>query len=193
MKKYTEILKQIKNERDEFIKKVLKDNARRSYVAEVLPEVLAIWNKYAGKAYGEKTKEKIYNEIKSAAKCGIYIKRGYSWQELHLMPLADNGYNDISTWKYDDFELAGRHIGNGEFVKLLDDNNKIQAVSVGDLKLNNCGEYCDDARRRTDELTAQFIEIRAAIRELNEKIKAYNDKTPSGARHIDRAQEPYYM
>ena len=45
---------------------VLIHNAEVAYVAEVLPKICAIYQRYAGKRVGEKTEKKINSEIKEA-------------------------------------------------------------------------------------------------------------------------------
>lgn len=53
--------------------KILKNNAKIALFNEVLPVALEILTKYENKPYGEKTRQKINDEVKEKTKCLFYI------------------------------------------------------------------------------------------------------------------------
>ena len=61
--------------------KLVENNYRVATFHEVLPVVLEILAKYKGKPYGEKTRAKIYDEIKAATGAGVYIGNSYGQSE----------------------------------------------------------------------------------------------------------------
>lgn len=59
------------------IMKILKNNARVALFYDVLPVALEILAKYSGKPYGEKTRQKISDEVKEKTNCRFYIGSRY--------------------------------------------------------------------------------------------------------------------
>jgi hypothetical protein len=55
-----------KNEESKIKIAILTQNAKRAFFAENIGKICEIWNRYAGKKYGEKTAEKIRDELRTA-------------------------------------------------------------------------------------------------------------------------------
>ena len=81
--------------------KILKSNARIALFNEVIPVALEVLKKYAGKPYGEKTKEKISDEIKEKTNCRFYITSRWDSYSFDIYPLDGfgNDYNITCEWK----------------------------------------------------------------------------------------------
>lgn len=158
---------------------ILRDNARQALVSEVMPAIVEIFNKYAGKRYGEKTKEKINAECKAAVNCAIYIDNRYgNWDDLHIVPLNEKGYSG-SFWRYDDFILPVR----GEGKSILVDN-VIQTLSIDDFQLSDCAAYVDDVERRAAEIMDAFKAIKDAHKAFNTACDGFNCIIPSGINRL---------
>ena len=56
---------------------ILKNNAKIALFNEVIPIALKILKKYNGKPYGEKTRQKICDEVKEKTNCRFYIGSRY--------------------------------------------------------------------------------------------------------------------
>ena len=93
--------------------KILKNNARVALFNEITPVIIEMLKKYAGKPYGEKTRDKISDEIKSATGCRCYISERWSTQEINI-------YSDIRG-----YDITIGYRGNSDAKILID--NKIQA------------------------------------------------------------------
>lgn len=162
---------------------VLYDNARRAVVSEFFPAVLAVWNKHAGKKYGDKTREKIRLEIKDAVKVSFYITVGgkYGADCAHIMPLNDNGYNDM-TFNYNDFDLYTFYNG----AQMLSADNVIQAITGDAFRFSGCPEYVENIAHRVQELKKTYQAVRAAADKLNALISDFNAINPSKIKELDR-------
>src|SRR5574344_1786958 len=76
--------------------KILISNARIALFNEVLPVALEVLKKYAGKPYGDKTKQKISDEIKEKTNCWFYITSCYGLYSFDgLVDGFGNDYNII--------------------------------------------------------------------------------------------------
>lgn len=133
--------------------KYLKNNAKIAAFNEFLPVVLEVWNKYANKPYGEKTKQKIYDEIKDRCNCSFYVKNGFN-----ITPLNEQGYST----RYD-FTCNTKY-EDGERKPLLVEN-KIQPLEFSDFELWYIkSEYVEN-------IPATIKEIRKLETEAIEKQK----------------------
>ena len=106
--------------------KILKNNAKIALFNEVLPVALEVLAKYSGKPYGEKTKQKISDEIKEKTNCRFYIGShwGSSSYEIYPVDGFGNEYNISCGTEYTD----------GSKKPLLLDN-KIQTISFEEITI----------------------------------------------------------
>ena len=153
--------------------KILKDNARRMLFAEVIEKILDIWNSYKGKPYGDKTKEKIRNQIKEATGCWAYFRGN----ELSLS-VAHDVDNALSMYfGYRDGDIYTR----GGFI---DDNNKIREVAVEDVTLNYCHEYEHNPHELAERIYEQKKVLEAELVAYQQKLSDFNKMLPSNCEHI---------
>ena len=153
--------------------KILKDNARRMLFAEVIEKILDIWNSYKGKPYGDKTKEKIRNQIKEATGCWAY----FHGNELSLS-VAHDVDNALSMYfGYRDGDIYTR----GGFI---DDNNKIREVAVEDVTLNYCHEYEHNPHELAERIYEQKKVLEAELVAYQQKLSDFNKMLPSTCEHM---------
>lgn len=153
--------------------KILKDNARRMLFAEVIEKILGIWNSYKGKPYGDKTKEKIRNQIKEATGCWAY----FHGNELSLS-VAHDVDNALSMYfGYRDGDIYTR----GGFI---DDNNKIREVIVEEVMLNYCHEYETNPHELAERIYEQKKVLEAELVAYQQKLSDFNKMLPSTCEHI---------
>lgn len=155
---------------------ILRDNARRAYAADVLPAVFDILKKYDCKAYGERTKDKMRDELKTAKNCAFYISHDYYRDELHVIPLNENGYSG-TMWNYDDFDFS---TGWSDAAPRLLNDNKINGKIPPDaLHFQNCGEYVENVPERVKRIKTAYAAALAAESAAKEAERAYNALLPS--------------
>ena len=146
--------------------KILKNNARVALFYDVLPVALEILAKYSGKPYGEKTRQKISDEVKEKTNCRFYIDSRYGSHSFEVYPVDGFG-NDYNI-------SCGTEYTNGNKKPLLIDN-KIQLVTFDEIGLYYIArEYVEDIPQRVEELKAIYKEAVAKQKELEEICSRYN-------------------
>lgn len=162
-----EMLKNSECKKDlELTRKILKNNAKIALFNEVLPVALEILEKYSGKPYGEKTREKIAEEIKAATNCRFYIGSRCDSHSFEVYPVDvfGNDYNISCGTKY----------ANGDKKPLLV-NNKIQLVAFDELELYYISnDYVEDIPHRVRELKRLYKEAVAKQKELESICNCFN-------------------
>lgn len=156
--------------------KILKSNARIALFNEVLPIALEILAKYAGKPYGEKTKQKISDEVKAAANCRFYINALWDSYSYDIYPVdgSGNDYNITCGTKYTDG--SRRHL-------LVD--NKIQPVSFDEIELYYISrEYVADLPQRVADLKAAYADVLEKQEEVEAAYNRFNTLAVSDIKHI---------
>ena len=156
--------------------KILKSNAKIALFNDIIPVALEVLAKYAGKPYGEKTKEKISDEVKAAANCRFYINARWDSYSYDIYPVdgSGNDYNITCGTKYTDG--SRRHL-------LVD--NKIQPVSFDELELYYISrEYVEDIPQRIEDIKAAYAEAVAKQEELKAACDSFNALAVGDIDHI---------
>lgn len=147
-------------------RKILTNNAKIALFNEVLPVALEILKKYSGKPYGEKTREKIAEEIKAATNCRFYIGSRYDSHSFEVYPVGVVG-NDYNT-------SCGAKYINGNRKPLLI-NNKIQLVAFDELEIYYISnDYVEDIPCRIKALKQLYKEAVTKQKELDEICRSFN-------------------
>lgn len=176
MLKSNEILEIYRKEENKYKRLALANNFKVVLYKEVISQFLEIWNKYEGKQYGEKTKEKIWNEIKENLHISGYF--GYDYfsnkkDTLTLYLINDEGY------KYPDNNLnLNIHCLYNEdltdFYAFVNKNNTIQKVSIDMIKLGSTIEYIEDVNEFVNQAKNQYETIRTELEKLDNIRQEYN-------------------
>lgn len=180
----SEMLENSENIKDlKIARKILKSNARVALFHEVLPVALEILAKYRGKPYGEKTRQKISDEVFARTNCSFYIGSRYGSHSFEVYPrdVFGNDYN-IS---------CGTEYTNGNKKPLLVDN-KIQLVTFDEIELYYISrEYVENVPQRVEELKAIYEEAVAKQKELEAICSRYNTLAVGDLVHIYHDQRIY--
>ena len=156
--------------------KILKNNARVALFYDVLPVALEILAKYSGKPYGEKTRQKISDEVKEKTNCRFYIGSRYGSHSFEVYPVDGFG-NDYNI-------SCGTEYTNGNKKPLLVDN-KIQLVTFDEIELYYISrEYVENVPQRVEELKAIYKEAVAKQKELESICSRYNSLAVGDLAHI---------
>lgn len=156
--------------------KILKNNARVALFYDVLPVALEILAKYSGKPYGEKTRQKISDEVKEKTNCRFYISSRYGSHSFEVYPVDGFG-NDYNI-------SCGTEYINGNKKPLLVDN-KIQLVTFEEIALYYISrEYVENVPQRVEELKAIYKEAVAKQKELESICSRYNSLAVGDLSHI---------
>ena len=169
----------------EIMMKVEHDNMRRAIYNYAMPIALDIMRKYSGKPYGEKTRQKISDEMKARTGCALYFSSSGYGGEIHITPLNAEGYNNMA-FRYNDFEIYGKYIDGSKRSPLT--GNLINGdLTPDDIYLNDCAEHVDDPHARAIEIMHTFDALKRDVKKIQDAISAFNRILPSG---IDRRDIP---
>lgn len=148
----------IKTCETEYITKIaaayIRDNIKIALYYEVAGAIKAVLNKYDGKPYGEKTKEKIKEEIKAATGCGVWLEK----QAINIYELDNDGYRNPACYEtrvtvpYDN--------------PIITDENKINAGALEKIHIHQT--YTENPQKAAREL----IKKHRAAYEATEKLNA---------------------
>lgn len=148
---------------------LLKNNAKFALMNDVVDVVVDTFNKFSGKPYGEKTKEKISNEVKEKVNCGAYIYNNII--HVYMMNYVGREY---------DLEIGMKNYNN----KLLIDN-KIQNFTKDDLKLYNGSiNYIENVDTEVKYIRDAQAKIIEKEQELEKMCEEYNKHTTNGINSI---------
>jgi hypothetical protein len=164
--------------------KFLYDNARLALYADVMPIVLDVFRAYSGKAYGEKTKAKINDEIKARANCHVYIEQTSYSCYINVVPLNKDGYSDY-TWNYKDFNVSARWTEGKNTPILIDNKINPDALNLDNWYLTDCGEYTENATKAARDLMKKFEAVNKAWDSLVSTCGEFNKICPSGVDRCD--------
>lgn len=156
--------------------KIRHDNTRRMIYNVALPAILDTLKKWNGKPYGEKTKQKINDEMKARFNCALYLSNQYGGK-IDLVPLNGEGYANY-IFKYDDFDIYTIY-KNGQQPHILNGNKINGEITAADLELSNCPAIVDDPAARAAEILASFDELKRKQEQLERDITQFNNMLPS--------------
>lgn len=160
--------------------KLLLNNAKIAFFTEIMPIVLEVFNKYSGKSYGEKTEEKIREEIKQITGCIAYISKSYSQYKYVLTDLKTN----LS------IECGTKYI-NGEHKPLLI-NNKIQVIDIEEIELFYINKiYFNDINSTIAELKRIYALAYEKQQELEKICSQFNALAVDGIENIYSTKHIY--
>lgn len=157
---------------------ILKDNAAQAFFAETINTICDIWNKYEGKPHGEKTAQKIRDELKAATGYYIYINNRYDDACINI---------SVAYGTYAPFQrLEFVPIWNGQKQPATDNNNKIVKITAENMRVYNCGAYVENINEHLKALKKAFKAAQDAEKALENAVSAYNALTRGNIQHGDR-------
>ena len=165
---------------------ILRNNARAALAAEVLPVIAEVFQKYGGKQYGPKTKDKITSEIKERTGCLFYLSSHTfdGMKKEAIFSLLKNGYTISCDW---DFRVHFIDYANKAFAI----DNKIQAFAAEEVYISGLKEYIEDPAERVKDLQNAFAKVKALNEELNKALEEYNNLTVDGIGHRHNSNKFY--
>lgn len=151
----------------------MENNAKIALFQDKMPIILEVLKKYNGKPYGEKTKQKIYEEVKEKTNCSFYIGNSYGNYSYHINPINNSYGIECGTEYY-----------NGSKKPLLVDN-KIQIVTMEELNICYINRnYYENLDEVVEEVKRLHSEALKKQKELEEICNAYNKLTVDGVKDL---------
>lgn len=146
---------------------ILRHNYRVALAARVLPAFVEILKKYNGKKAGEKTREKIRDEMMTACGCSVWFERSILSQRSELANISEIVAN---SWSGEKIEIFTKNRAC-----IIDEQNAINGTLTADDLRIYTGEYIDDPAARLEEIdrAAQVVEaVRQAFNDAADRLNA---------------------
>jgi len=157
-----------KKDNNDLIKLTI-NNIKYLKFIELLPQVIAIINKYEGKRCGEKTKQKIYDDIKNKLK-DYYIYFDYNYIAINDIKCNYDLNNKINV-TYNP-ELIQPNGVKGDYYKIIDNNNKICKISIDNFYncykfINNFDEFIKNKNNGIEKIGKEYKTLKNAVDNYN--------------------------
>ena len=173
---------------------IVHDNLRRAYVNSVLPIVQEEFSKYDGKAYGEKTKEKIRSAIAERTNCSVYVSfKSYNAAILSLVPLNESGYKD-NAFRYNELDLVPLYDKETRtYDSVLTSENKINSAALDWYYLRDCMPLCNNPKEHAEKIIELSEKRKEVLKELKTLESEYNSLLPSGIERATHTAQGYRL
>ena len=155
--------------------RVLENNFRNVFFEENIGKIVEILNKYVGKKAGEKTRQKVKDEIFEAIGVKFYFENRFfeanSCDSFTLQPLTEKGFS------YNELSMEVNMVYNKDKDNyIIDKNNIFQNLEIENFKLSYTWNYIDnlDGFIFNQEKEQQKIKYMQEV--LNDLINNYNEK-----------------
>ena len=171
-------------ERNENIKiklEILKDNAAEALFSELIRPICDIWNKYKGKPHGEKTAQKIRDEIKTATGYRVYISE--RWRDALITIYFDYG----SRAPFNNIEICPKSGGAGHH-PATDNNNKILEIDAENMRVYCGREYVENVNEHINAIREAHKAAKEAEKALENAIHIYNSLTRGNIQQASRSE-----
>lgn len=182
LKKYKEATAKeyARNTKQKIIIEILKANAGRALYADNIGKICEIWNGYAGKPYGEKTREKIREEMREKLGLSVWVSEQYGAKiSIHTTDKKTPHY-----WHAEGLDVYGIY-EDGESAHALNGENKIQELTPEKLRLSYIGEYIDDPKKHAEKILKLHEKARKALKDWEETAHEYNEATRGNIERIN--------
>lgn len=172
-------LKQLKLE-----EKIIKNNIIATFVKDDYENVINVLKKYQGKKIGEKTMEKIADEIKGLKDYFdfVYMSRGYDEWTKNNYTLNIGIKSNYS--KYSDIEVK---LTFDYFEKYFEESGGYR-IDLNLYKVDNF-KLIDDIDKAILDINSRFTELneerKIVIKEFNEKLEEFNATFNNGMLFTD--------
>lgn len=176
MREWDEIEKEVA--RLEKIAFILRHNYRAIMAAQVLPVFVEILKKYDGKKAGEKTREKIAEEMRTACGCSLWFERNYNSQKSEAAHICE---------RFDGWRLGEEfNINTKSRAAIIDEENTINGKLTAEDLRANVGEYIEDPAARVEAIAEADRRAEEAKKAYNEAIEARNALIVDGYKRAER-------
>lgn len=154
----------------EIERRILKANARAALLAEAMPVILKAFEKYDGKPYGEKTREKIRDEVKRSG-YGFYIT-GYDNCKIVIYTLTNEGYKSHA-----DEATGAEHDEAGHIQNIITKDNKI---NIKNVIIKSYDNYTDDTKKAATKTADAIRAYSEAVKNLEKQRRELCELLPAG-------------
>lgn len=157
---------------------ILRHNYRVALAAQVLPAFLEVLKKYGGKKAGDKTREKMRNDMITACGCSVWFERSILSQKSQQANISEI---IRGAWNGEKIEIYTKNGAN-----IIDEQNNINGnLTADDLRIYT-GEYIDNPAARLDEINKAAEAVEAARQAFNDAADRLNALQVDGFKRVAR-------
>ena len=153
---------------------ILRHNYRAILAAQVLPAFLEILQKYDGKKAGEKTREKISEEMRTACGCSLWFERSILSQKSDTAHIGD-----FIRREQIDIYTKNR-------AAIIDEQNTIHGNFTADDLRVYTGEYIDNPAQRLEEIEKARATVEEIKKQYNEAAEKCNNLLVEGFEKVEK-------
>lgn len=157
---------------------ILRNNYRVALAAQVLPAFLEILQKYNGKKAGEKTREKIAEEMQTACGCSLWFERNYCSQKSETAHICEIMRG---TWNGEKIDIYTKNRA-----AIIDEENTINGNLTADNLYINAGEYIDNPAQRLEEIEKARATVEEIKKQYNDAAEKYNNLIVQGFEKVEK-------
>ena len=157
---------------------ILRHNYRVALAALVLPAFLEILQKYGGKKAGEKTREKINEEMRTACGCSLWFERNYCSQKSEVVHIGKTIREAVNGENIDIYTKSRAVI--------IDEENTINGNLTADSLYINTGEYIDNPAQRLEEIEKARATVEEIKKQYNDAAEKYNNLIVQGFEKVEK-------
>ena len=171
LKKTSEEIKKLtaKKKKNHIYICIAKNNYYAAIYADIIPGFCEIWNKYTGKKYGTKTKDKIFHDLKINTGCNIYIKTEYL-QSVSVYYPDNNINNNVSFYTN---------------TKLIDENNRVMSIDPGSIQ--NRWNHIENIAEKVKQIEDAEKAAADAKKILNDATSVFNAAAVDGLKTYNKS------
>lgn len=173
MRKWEEQRKEV--ERLENLKKILYNNYYIVLFENLRPVLISVLKKYNGKRAGEKTVEKMQNEIQEASGVYVYFRRAWCSQRC---------FNIWASGKLQQNNIDIYALGRKNFI--LEDNTINGEILADDLYISTYREYIYNPAERLDEIEKARATVEEIKKQYNAAVENYNNLIVNGFEDLQK-------
>lgn len=146
---------------------IARDNYRASLAYDIVPYIVDVINKYAGKVYGPRTSEKLHRDFRESTGCYITIYGCYSSDGINIAAedYSHNGVHNFNmTFYVKDLFVKG--------------TKKINPLTADKVEIYGIPAICDDISERAADIIAMNATVQNAVSALNKNISELRSLLP---------------
>lgn len=160
------------------VNKILQENEKAAFCEEVTPIIKDIMQKYNGKQYGEKTRQKIYDAA-HAANISFYFDGYRNKDAIHVYTLTSEGYKAFNG---PEVTIYARTADNKQRAEFISEKNTIQDFS--NIKLSYNYTYTENPADKRAELEKAYKEFSELVNLAKQAESKLNSLLPDNTKHF---------
>lgn len=157
----------------EIVNRILRNNAKIALFEQIKNDLIEVLNKYNSKSIGEKTAEKIKNEMMERCNVRVYIND----REITVYPNHERTFNDYNLSLF----LNTGNYDNNYFLK----GNKLQCEYLNTIYIGYVYNFVENPAERIEQIKQKQIELLQAQEQYNKIISEYNNLVGNAYKHFN--------